>query len=437
LHTSLVNYKVLGYKRFFLLIPTIIDIYNCLFIYYILPIVVMDVGAKNKSSHLFSTEKFIPLVNEFKSQLLNSTTSKVNMNKQNTISFHHQHVDPNSVTNKHPHLQVQNREELINAQKVKASNENIIEAFIKSISKFIGEDNTEITLQGLNKSIKNASEFLFVTISQEHLISEGRSTITLKAVSEIIIHLINKHISRNLKEDFSSIKNSIVKLCDDLVLICEGSKKKISKFFKNAMRNGMTIMVHGFSTTVFNAIVDCKNSGINLNVLISDCSPEHSGNIMHKALNDQSIKSHVISDLSIGYYMKDIDCIVVGSNALVENGGVINRIGSYTLAICAKSFKKPFYVLSECLKFLKLYPLEQSDIPFNSKGSDIKCKFGELIDMKKNSVFSNKENKKDDSIYDDYICDYTPPEFINLIFTDIGIFTPSAVSDELIQMFYN
>jgi len=28
--------------------------------------------------------------------------------------------------------------------------------------------------------------------------------------------------------------------------------------------------------------------------------------------------------------------------------------------------------------------------------------------------------------------DYTPPEYITLLFTDIGIFTPSAVSDELI-----
>jgi translation initiation factor eIF-2B subunit alpha len=31
--------------------------------------------------------------------------------------------------------------------------------------------------------------------------------------------------------------------------------------------------------------------------------------------------------------------------------------------------------------------------------------------------------------------DYTPPEYITLLFTDIGIFTPSAVSDELIQFF--
>jgi len=31
--------------------------------------------------------------------------------------------------------------------------------------------------------------------------------------------------------------------------------------------------------------------------------------------------------------------------------------------------------------------------------------------------------------------DYTPPECISLLFTSFGIFTPSAVSDELIKFF--
>ena len=33
-------------------------------------------------------------------------------------------------------------------------------------------------------------------------------------------------------------------------------------------------------------------------------------------------------------------------------------------------------------------------------------------------------------------CDYTPPEYITLLFTDLGILTPSAVSDELIKLYY-
>lgn len=33
------------------------------------------------------------------------------------------------------------------------------------------------------------------------------------------------------------------------------------------------------------------------------------------------------------------------------------------------------------------------------------------------------------------LVDYTPPAYITLLFTDLGILTPSAVSDELIKLY--
>ena len=33
------------------------------------------------------------------------------------------------------------------------------------------------------------------------------------------------------------------------------------------------------------------------------------------------------------------------------------------------------------------------------------------------------------------LVDYTPPRYITLLFTDLGILTPAAVSDELIQLY--
>lgn len=32
--------------------------------------------------------------------------------------------------------------------------------------------------------------------------------------------------------------------------------------------------------------------------------------------------------------------------------------------------------------------------------------------------------------------DYTPPQYITLLFTDLGVLTPAAVSDELIKLYY-
>lgn len=37
------------------------------------------------------------------------------------------------------------------------------------------------------------------------------------------------------------------------------------------------------------------------------------------------------------------------------------------MAICAKEFKKPFYVLTESYKFSRMYPLNQRDLPNNFK----------------------------------------------------------------------
>ena len=33
------------------------------------------------------------------------------------------------------------------------------------------------------------------------------------------------------------------------------------------------------------------------------------------------------------------------------------------------------------------------------------------------------------------LVDYTPPAYITLLFTDLGILTPSAISDELIKLY--
>ena len=154
--------------------------------------------SKESNSKRLNTDKQNFLVNEFKTQLLLGTSHKAT---SNTVSFNNntlnmiKELDSYSNINLHPHIFQQMKE-----LKIRPSNENIIQSFIRTISKFIHEDDKEKTLQGLNVKIKEASECLFLSISQERF-SEGRSTITLKAISEIIIHMINKHISRNLSVD--------------------------------------------------------------------------------------------------------------------------------------------------------------------------------------------------------------------------------------------
>lgn len=39
------------------------------------------------------------------------------------------------------------------------------------------------------------------------------------------------------------------------------------------------------------------------------------------------------------------------------------QIGTYQTAVCSKAHNKPFYVVAESFKFVRLYPLNQQDVP--------------------------------------------------------------------------
>jgi translation initiation factor eIF-2B subunit alpha len=48
--------------------------------------------------------------------------------------------------------------------------------------------------------------------------------------------------------------------------------------------------------------------------------------------------------------MERVNAVFVGAEGVVENGGVINKIGTYGIAIIAKAHNVPVYVAAENYK---------------------------------------------------------------------------------------
>ena len=186
----------------------------------------------------------------------------------------------------------------------------------------------------------------------------------------------------------------------------------IEQHSQGVLRFGMTILVHSYSKNVLRVLKSAHDRGIRITVITTESQPTNAGKDVQQFCDDFKIPCKTILDSAVGMCMNTVDCIFVGAEAVLENGGIANKIGTFTIALCAKAYSKPLYVFSESLKFLKRFPLQQSDIfTILDEGTD--CK----------SEDSRAE------------VDYTPPEYIESLFTDIGIFTPAAVSDELISYF--
>ena len=58
-----------------------------------------------------------------------------------------------------------------------------------------------------------------------------------------------------------------------------------------------------------------------------------------------------------------VDMVFVGTEVVVQNGGLLSRMGTFQLATLCQAAKKPFYVAAETHKIVRLYPLGQADLP--------------------------------------------------------------------------
>lgn len=67
----------------------------------------------------------------------------------------------------------------------------------------------------------------------------------------------------------------------------------------------------------------------------------------YEILTAVGIPCTVVLDSAVAYVMDKVDFVLVGSEAVVESGGLINAVGSNQMAIIAKAQNKPFYALAE------------------------------------------------------------------------------------------
>lgn len=101
----------------------------------------------------------------------------------------------------------------------------------------------------------------------------------------------------------------------------------------------------------------------------------------HQLLTQAGIPCTVILDSAIAYILERVDIVLVGTEAVVESGGLVSSIGTSQCALLAKAMGKPFYALAESYKFLRHYPLSQSDLPMpTNRGRHIPLEFDELED---------------------------------------------------------
>lgn len=82
--------------------------------------------------------------------------------------------------------------------------------------------------------------------------------------------------------------------------------------------------------------------------------PDRSGLRLSNELAKLDIPVKLLIDSAVAYSMDEVDMVFVGADGVVESGGIINMMGTYQIALVAKSMNKPVYVAAESYKVIKV-----------------------------------------------------------------------------------
>ncbi|KAM6601782.1 hypothetical protein CsatA_021391 [Cannabis sativa] len=238
------------------------------------------------------------------------------------------------------------------------------------------------TMMELEIELKKASDSLK---------SSDTTSISLTAGCDLFMRYVTRTSALEY-EEFNSAKSRLIERAEKFGEISCKARRIIAMLSQDFIFDGCTILVH-------------------------EGRPDRTGLRFSNELTKLDVPVKLLIDSAVAYTMDEVDMVLVGADAVVESGGIINMMGTYQIALVAQSMNKPVYAAAESYKFARLYPLDQKDMAPALRPIDFGVPIPSKVEVERSAR------------------DYTPPQYLTLLFTDLGVLTPSVVSDELIQLY--
>jgi translation initiation factor 2B subunit (eIF-2B alpha/beta/delta family) len=172
-----------------------------------------------------------------------------------------------------------------------------------------------------------------------------------------ITNLINCWLQRVSDSKPDDLRKRAAEQAEALI---EQSKQAVAKaagYAADLIGPNKTIITHSLSSTVVSVF---ELLGSRAKAIITESRPPGEGRLLAEKLSSLGIATDFISDQQMGLFVQHADVALVGADTLANDGSVINKAGTYLLALAARDKHIPFYV---CCESFKYSPLAVAAIP--------------------------------------------------------------------------
>lgn len=220
---------------------------------------------------------------------------------------------------------------------------------------------------------------------------------SMAPIANIVASLVYEVFQASKEKELDSLRNLAYSKTEELERSSKIALEKAAAQGAEIIEDNDRIMTCSYSSTIKEVfrIVSGGEKKVRVWILESRYKDKSYGKIMADELCQQRIFARLVPDIAIKDYITEVRKVLVGADSVLRDGGLINGLPTYELALAAKG-KLPFYVVCETLKF-------------NPRVSSMQVKLEEGFDL-------------------------IPPELITGIITETRTFKPEDVAPRMREL---
>lgn len=200
-------------------------------------------------------------------------------------------------------------------------------------------------------SLAEGSGAAKLEVFKEEVKAVGRALLSAQPSMAPLVNLVNEALfsmegASSLEEAGERVRAASIEYSRAL----ERSGTRIARQALPLIGQG-PIMTHSFSSTVLEALLLAKKEGRISKVICTESRPQGEGRLLAERLIQEGISVKLVVDGLAPATVKGVRAVLVGADAL-SSAGLVNKVGTYALALAAKTQKIPFYALCGREKFV-------------------------------------------------------------------------------------
>ncbi|KAJ2725978.1 GCD complex subunit gcd7 [Coemansia sp. Benny D115] len=235
----------------------------------------------------------------------------------------------------------------------------------------------------------------------------------LGSVQTTFAHGLADHVAGALEQENNKlyqIKSDLISEINEYIDELRDTERAISESAHDYVHSNEVILTCGWSRTVERFLLEASRKR-KFHVIITECAPSYDGHEMARALESANIEVVVIPDSAVFAIMSRVNKVILGTHAVMANGGLIAASGSHMIAAAARHHSTQVVVCAGQYKQAPSFPFD--DDRFNTL-------------MAPDSVLTYGDGRLVGAVdVANTRYDYVPPDLIDILVDNHGGHLPS------------